>query len=54
MGGRKVTTDALWAQAEANGYIRGAHAEVVQVRGGQKYVSKTKKDHDRILQRYIL
>ena len=54
MGGREITTDEFWAQAEANGYTRGAHAEVDQVLRGQKYVSKTKKDYDRTLQCYVL
>ncbi len=53
MGGRTDTTDDLWARAKANGYQEGAHTEVDQVRGGGKYVSKTVKDHDRTLQRYI-
>ncbi|EXJ96194.1 hypothetical protein A1O1_01320 [Capronia coronata CBS 617.96] len=53
MGRRMTTTDDLWAQAEANGYQRGACTKVDQVRGGQKYISKTKKDHDRTLQRFV-
>ena len=53
MGGRNATTDELWARAEANGYKRGAHTEVDKVRDAEKYVSKTKKDHDRTLHRYI-
>jgi hypothetical protein len=54
MSGRNVTTNDLWARAEAIGRERGAHIEVDKVRGGEKYVSRTKKDHDRTLQRYIL
>lgn len=53
MGGQTDTTDDLWARAKANGYQQGAHAEVDEVRGGEKYVVKTKKDHDRTLRRYI-
>jgi len=53
MGKRKDTTDDLWARAEANGYKRGAYAEIDKVRDAEKYVSKTKNDHDRTLQRYL-
>ena len=53
MGRRMNTTDELWARAETNGYKRGAHTEVDKVRDAEKYVSKTKKDHDRKLQRYL-
>lgn len=53
MSGRPSTTDDLWSRAKANGYQRGAHTEIDKVRGGEKYVSKTKQDHDRTLRRYI-
>ena len=46
-------TGDLWARAEAKGYERGVHTEDDKVRGAEKYVSKTKKDQDRTLQRYI-
>ncbi|KIW99637.1 uncharacterized protein Z518_11050 [Rhinocladiella mackenziei CBS 650.93] len=54
MGRTKPTENELWAQAQANGYQRGAHTEVDEVRNGEKYVDKTKIDHDRTLDRYIL
>jgi hypothetical protein len=53
MGRQNATADELWARAEANGYKKGVHTEVDKVRDAEKYVSKTKKDHDRTLQRYI-
>jgi hypothetical protein len=53
MGRQNVTMDELWARAEANGYKRGAHCEINQIRDAEKYVSKTKKDHDRTLHRYL-
>lgn len=53
MGPEKDITDELWARAEANGYQRGAHTEVDKIRDAEKYISKTKKDQDRTLQRYL-
>ncbi|EXJ72789.1 uncharacterized protein A1O5_03936 [Cladophialophora psammophila CBS 110553] len=52
MGCRDV--DEVWAQAEANGYSPGAHAEQDQVRGKGKHVKKTIRNHDGTLNRYVL
>ncbi len=52
MARQDATTDELWARGEANGYKRGAHNETDKVRDAEKYVSKTKEDHDRTLHRY--
>lgn len=46
--------DELWARAKANGYEKGAHTEVDKVRDAEKCVSKTKRDQNRTLRRYIL
>jgi len=46
--------ELLLARAEANGYRRGAHREDDQLCGREKHISKTKKDQDRTLKRYIL
>jgi hypothetical protein len=46
--------ELLLARAEANGYQRGAHREADEVRGRDKHVSKTKKNQDATLRRYIL
>jgi len=55
MGQRALTADeVLLARVEANGYQRGAHREADEVRGRGKHVTKTKKDQDGTLQRYVL
>jgi hypothetical protein len=55
MGQQELTADELLlARAEANGYQRGAHREADEVRGREKHVSKTKKDQDGTLRRYVL
>jgi hypothetical protein len=55
MGQQELTADELLlARAEANGYQKGAHREADEVRGREKHVSKTKKDQDGTLRRYIL
>lgn len=46
--------ELLLARAEANGYRRGAHKQNDQLCGREKHVSKTKKDQDRTLKRYVL
>lgn len=55
MGPQELTADELLlARAEANGYQRGAHREADEVRGRDKRVSKTVKDQDGTLRRYVL
>ncbi len=54
MGRREATVTELVAQAESNGYKRGAHQEKDMVRMREKHVKKTKKDQDATLKRYIL
>ncbi|MCJ1474750.1 hypothetical protein MMC13_003410 [Lambiella insularis] len=50
-----VTADELLhSRAEANGYKRGAHKEADEVRGSEKHVTKTKKDQEATLRRYVL
>jgi hypothetical protein len=44
----------LVAQAEAKGYQRGAHKERDQIRHREKHVTKTKRDQDTTLKRYVL
>ncbi|KAN0069234.1 Protein of unknown function (DUF3435) domain containing protein [Elaphomyces granulatus] len=52
---QELTADELLlARAEANGYQRGAHREADEVCGRDKHVSKTKKNQDATLRRYIL
>jgi hypothetical protein len=46
--------EELFAQAEANGYQRGAHVERDQVRNKEKHGDKTKKDQNATLHRYVL
>jgi hypothetical protein len=54
MGQQEQTTDeSLLARAEANGYWRGAHKEADKVRSREKHVTKTKKDQDGTLRRYV-
>ena len=52
--GRRATVEELLAEAEANGYKRGAHAERDQIRHREKHVKKTKQDQDATLHRYVL
>ena len=52
--GRRATVEELLAEAEANGYKRGAYAEYDQVRHREKHVKKTKLDQDITLHRYVL
>jgi len=54
MARKNITEDELLARAEANGYQRGAHREADEVRGRDKHVSKTKKNQDGTLRRYVL
>jgi hypothetical protein len=55
MGPQPPTADELLlARAEANGYQRGVHRESDEVRGREKHVTKTKRNHDGTLRRYIL
>jgi hypothetical protein len=46
--------ELLFARAEANGYRRGVHRELDQVRSREKHISTTKKNQDGTLRRYIL
>ena len=52
--GRRATVEELLAEAEANSYKRGAHAERDQVRYWEKHMKKTKLDQDITLHRYVL
>ena len=55
MGSQQPSADeVLLARAEANGYRRGVHRESDEVRGREKHVTKTKKNQDGTLRRYIL
>ena len=55
MGLQQPTADeVLLARAEANDYRRGVHRESDEVRGREKHVTKTKKNQDGTLRRYIL
>lgn len=54
MARKTVAASDLLAQAEANGYKKGKHREQDKVRHRDKYVDKTKKDHDAALNRYVL
>jgi hypothetical protein len=51
---REPDPKGLFARAKAKGYQRGAHKEKDQVRNRHKHVDKTKKDHDAMLNRYVL
>jgi hypothetical protein len=54
MGRREATVTELVAQAESNGYKRGGHKEKGVVREREKHFTKTKKDQDATLKRYVL
>jgi len=54
MGRRQISATVLRARAEANGYKRGAHVEKDQVKNQNKHNSKTKRNHDNTLRRYVL
>jgi hypothetical protein len=54
MGKQPASATKLYAQAKANGYQRGAHTDRDRVRHREKHVTKTKKDQDATLKRYIL
>jgi hypothetical protein len=54
MSRKRVTADALLLQAEANGYRRGEHKEKDEVWNRHKHVEKTKKNHNAVLNRYVL
>ncbi len=55
IGPQGLTADeALQARAAANGYQTGAFKEADKVRNGEKHVTKTKKDEDATLRRYVL
>jgi hypothetical protein len=54
MGRREATVTDLVAQAESNGYKRGAHKEKDMVHGRGKHVKKTKKNQDATLKLYVL
>ena len=55
MGQQQPTADELLlARAEANGYQRGVHRESDEVRGREKHVTKTKKNQEGTLRRYVL
>jgi hypothetical protein len=54
MGKREVTVTELIAQAEANGYQRGAYKEKDMMCGLESHVGNTKRNQDATLKRYVL
>jgi hypothetical protein len=53
MGKRKATAEELDAQAESNGYRRGAHREKDSARDDGKHNDKTKRNQNVVLDRYV-
>jgi hypothetical protein len=53
MGKRKATVEELEAQAESNGYERGAHREKDSVRDDGKHNDKTRRDRNVVLDCYV-
>ncbi len=51
---RKATAEELEAQAESNGYKRGAHREKDSTRDNGKHNKKTKTNQNSVLDRYVL
>jgi hypothetical protein len=54
MARRKATAEELEAQAESNGYKRGAHREKDSTRDNGKHNKKTKRNQNSVLDRYVL
>jgi hypothetical protein len=54
MAKRKATAEELEAQAESNGYKRGAHREKDSTRDTGKHNKKTKTNQNSVLDRYVL
>jgi hypothetical protein len=52
MAKRKATAEELEAQAESNGYKRGAHREKDSTRDNGKH-NKTKRNQNSVLDRYV-
>jgi hypothetical protein len=52
--GELTADELLLARTEVNGYRRGVHREIDEVRGRENHVSKTKRNQDGTLRRYIL
>ncbi len=53
MAKRKATAEELEAQAESNGYKRGAHREKDSTRDNGKHNKKTKRSQNSVLDRYV-
>jgi hypothetical protein len=53
MAKRKATAEELEAQAESNGYKRGAHREKDSTRDNGKHDKKTKSNQNSVLDRYV-
>jgi hypothetical protein len=51
---RKAMAEELHAQAESNGYKRGAHRAKDNTRDDKRHINKTKKDQSAALDRYLL
>jgi hypothetical protein len=51
---RKATAEELEAQAESNGYKRGAHREEDSTRDNGKHNKKTKRNQNSVLDRYVV
>jgi hypothetical protein len=50
---RMLTAEELEAQAESNGYRRGAHREKDSARGDGKHNDKTRRNQNVVLDRYV-
>jgi hypothetical protein len=54
MAKRKATAEELEAQAESNGYKRGAYREKDSTRDNGKHNKETKRNQNSVLHRYVL
>jgi hypothetical protein len=54
MAKRNATAEELEAQAESNGYKRGAHREKDSARDDGKHNDKTKRNQNVVLDRYVM
>lgn len=50
----KTTFEELKARAEAKAYRRGAHKEEDKLRNRHQHVERVKRDHNWVLDRYVL
>jgi hypothetical protein len=54
MAKRKATAEELEAQAESNGYKRGAHYEKDSTWDNGKHSKKSMRNQNSVLDRYVL